>query len=81
MRKSSLKTYKAKPKHMNVRATEAMSFRTLPEIKKAIKEIAEKHDCSMTVVILKSLKNYFQLLEATESSEEDILAFSQRSGF
>lgn len=87
MRQTSLKTYKSKPKHVCVRATESMSFRALPEIKNTVKDIAEIFDCSMTVVILKALHNYVELLEATGAlgehsahDPESVVAFAERNG-
>jgi hypothetical protein len=87
MKNHSLKTYKEKPRHLNKRATEAMSFRAVPEIKNAVKDIAIKFECSMTVVILKALRNYCELLEAcggvksaSVHGSEDVESFAEITG-
>jgi hypothetical protein len=87
MRKTPLKTYREKPLHLNVRATEAMSFRALPEIKINVKNIAEIFNCSMTVVILKALHNYSELLQAagvigntSVHDPESAVSFAERNG-
>ncbi len=72
---------------MNPRATESISFRALPEIKSTVKDIAEIFDCSITVVILKALHNYVELLEAggalggnSAHDPESVVAFVERNG-
>ena len=87
MRKTPLKTYRDKPRHLNFRATESMSFRALPEIKTTVKNIAEIFNCSMTVVILKALHNYSELLQAagvigntSVHDPESAVSFAERNG-
>ena len=72
---------------MNPRATESISFRALPEIKSTVKDVAEIFDCSMTVVILKAIHNYVELLEAAGAlggnsahEPESFVAFAERKG-
>ena len=50
---------------MNKRATEAMSFRALPEMKTTVKDLAEIFGTSMTAVIIKALRNYTELMQAS----------------
>lgn len=84
--KKSLKTYKSQPRHINKQATEAMSFRTLPHMKKTVKDIAETFGTSMTKVIIKALSNYFELMEQqgvignAHHDPESAAAYAERNG-
>ena len=84
--KKSLKTYKSQPRHINKQATEAMSFRTLPQMKKTVKGIAETFGTSMTNVIIKALTNYFEVMEQkgvignVHHDQESAVAFAERNG-
>jgi hypothetical protein len=65
MKRKTLKTYRQQPRHLNKRATEAMSFRALPEMKTTVKDLAEIFGTSMTAVIIKALTNYAELMQAS----------------
>lgn len=43
--------------------TEMIGFKTTPELKKALEEIAEKEDRTLSYVINKILENYVRNLE------------------
>jgi predicted transcriptional regulator len=86
MKRQTLKTYRQQPRHLNKRATEAMSFRALPEIKNTVKDIAEVFGTSMTAVIIKALTNYTELMQASSvigngaHDLENSVAFVERNG-
>lgn len=86
MKRKPLNTYKQQPRHLNKRATEAMSFRALPEIKNNVKDIAEIFGTSMTRVIIKALTNYAELMEVSgvigngAHDLDSAVAFAERNG-
>jgi hypothetical protein len=53
--KNELKTYREKPAHLNIHATDFFNMRITPDRKEAIKQVAIDEGVSMTVVGLSAI--------------------------